>query len=80
MNPGKSRQKHISGLAIFSVIILLIIIQVQRMSVEHTYCEGEVPVPGQQVNQVGPLNMKDAGCLNAWCGMAPRLQGRDPLF
>jgi glutaredoxin len=71
MNPGKSRQKHISGLAIFSVIILLIIIQVQRMSVEHTYCEGEVPVPGQQVNQVGPLNMKDAPDVlmlgAAWC-------------
>ena len=59
-NSGKPRRKHISGLAIFAAIILLIIIQVQRMSVERTYCEGEVPVPGQQVYQAGPLNMKDA--------------------
>ena len=59
-NSNRLQRKHISGLAIFAVIILLIIVQVQRMSVERTYCEGEVPVPGQQANQAGPLNMKDA--------------------
>ena len=46
--------------AIFSVIALLIIVQTQYMSVDRTYCEGEVPVPGQQVSQADPLNIKDA--------------------
>ena len=60
------------GFAIFAVIILIIIVQTQYlMSVERTYCEGEVPVPGQQVSQAGPLNMKDAPDVlmlgAAWC-------------
>ena len=59
------------GFAIFAVIILLIIVQTQYMSVERTYCEGEVPVPGQQVSQAGPLNMRDAPDVlmlgAAWC-------------
>ena len=70
-NPGKPKRKHRSGLAIFAAIILLIIVQTQYMSVERTYCEGEVPVPGQQVSQAGPLNMKDAPDVlmlgAAWC-------------
>ena len=57
--------------AIFAVITLLIIVQTQCMSVDRTYCEGEVPVPGQQVSQVGPLNIKDAPDVlmlgAAWC-------------
>jgi len=70
-NPDKPQQKHTLGFAIFAVIILLIIVQTQYMSVERTYCEGEVPVPGQQVSQAGPLNMKDAPDVlmlgAAWC-------------
>jgi len=70
-NPDKPQRKHILGFAIFAVIILLIIVQTQYMSVERTYCEGEVPVPGQQVSQAGPLNMKDAPDVlmlgAAWC-------------
>ena len=30
------------------------------MVVEHTYCEGEVPVPGQQIKQTMPVNMEGA--------------------
>jgi len=41
------------------------------MSIDRTYCEGEVPVPGQQVIQAGPLNIKDAPDVlmlgAAWC-------------
>jgi hypothetical protein len=48
-NPGKPKRKHRSGLAIFAAIILLIIVQTQYMSVERTYCEGEVPVPDQRI-------------------------------
>ena len=70
-NPDKPRQKHRSRLAILAVILLLIIVQTQYMSVERTYCEGAVPVPGQQVTQAGPLNMKDAPDVlmlgAAWC-------------
>ena len=70
-NPDKPQRKHTLGFAIFAVIILLIIVQTQYMSVERTYCEGEVPVPGQQVSQAGPLNMKDAPDVlmlgAAWC-------------
>ena len=57
--------------AIFAVVILFIIVQTQYMSVDRTYCEGEVPVPGQQVRQAGPLNIKDAPDVlmlgAAWC-------------
>lgn len=71
-NPDNPQRKHILRFAIFAVIILLIIVQTQYlMSVERTYCEGEVPVPGQQVSQAGPLNMKDAPDVlmlgAAWC-------------
>lgn len=70
-HPDKPQRKHILGFAIFTVIILLIIVQTRNMSVERTYCEGEVPVPGQQVSQTGPLNMKDAPDVlmlgAAWC-------------
>ena len=71
-NPDKPQRKHILRFAIFEVIILIIIVQIQYlMSVERTYCEGEVPVPGQQVSQAGPLNMKDAPDVlmlgAAWC-------------
>ena len=56
---------------IFAVVILLIIVQTQFMFVDRTYCEGEVPVPGQQVSQAGPLNIKDAPDVlmlgAAWC-------------
>ena len=57
--------------AIFAVVILLIIVQTQYMSVDRIYCEGEVLVPGQQVSQAGPLNIKDAPDVlmlgAAWC-------------
>ena len=57
--------------AIFAVVILLIIVQTQYMFIDRTYCEGEVPVPGQQVSQAGPLNIKDAPDVlmlgAAWC-------------
>jgi glutaredoxin len=71
-NPDKPQRKHILRFAIFAVIILIIIVQTQYlMSVERTFCEGEVPVPGQQVSQAGPLNMKDAPDVlmlgAAWC-------------
>ena len=70
-NPGKPQRRYIPGFAIFAVIILLIIVQTQFMSVERTYCEGEVAVPGQQVSQAGTLNMKDAPDVlmlgAAWC-------------
>ena len=57
--------------AIFAVVILFIIVQTQYMSVDRTYCEGEVPVPGQQVRPAGSLNIKDAPDVlmlgAAWC-------------
>ena len=60
------------GFAIFAVIILLLIVQIPYMSVDRAYCEGEVLVPGQQVIQAGPLNIKDAApdvlmLGAAWC-------------
>ena len=68
---SKPPRKPLSGLAIFAVVILLIIVQAQRMSVEHTYCEDEVPVPGQQGNKAGSLNMEGAPDVlmlgAAWC-------------
>ena len=68
---SKPPRKPLPGLAIFTVAILLIIIQAQRISVEHTYCEGEVPVPGQQGNQTGALNIEGAPDVlmlgAAWC-------------
>ena len=57
---SKTPRKSLSGLAIFAVVILLIIVQAQRMSVEHTYCEDDVPVPGQQGNKTGSLNTEGA--------------------
>ncbi len=69
------------GLDIFALLILLIIVQAQRMSVEHSYCKDEVPVSGQQGNKAGSLNTEgapDVLMLGAvWC---PRLQGRDSLY
>jgi glutaredoxin len=70
-NPVKPQRKSMPGFAIFAVVILLIIVQTQYLSVDRTYCEGEVPVPGQQVSQAGPLNIKDAADVlmlgAAWC-------------
>ena len=70
-NSDKPRRKQLSWPVIVAAIILLIIVQTQFMSVERTYCEGEVPVPGQQVSQTGPLNMEDAPDVlmlgAAWC-------------
>ena len=59
------------GFAIFAVIILLMIVQIPYMSIDRTYCEGEVPVPGRQIIQAGPSNKKDAPDVlmlgAAWC-------------
>ena len=59
------------GFTIFAVIVLIMIVQIPYMSIDRTYCEGEVPVPGQQVIQAGPLNIKDAPDVlmlgAAWC-------------
>jgi len=59
------------GFAIFAVIILLMIVQIPYMSIDRTYCEGEVPVPGRQIIQAGPSNIKDAPDVlmlgAAWC-------------
>ena len=59
------------GFAIFAVIILLMIVQLPYMSIDRTYCEGEVPVPGRQIIQAGPSNIKDAPDVlmlgAAWC-------------
>jgi len=45
--------------------------QLKHLVVEHTYCEGEVPIPGQQIKQTKPVNMEgtpDAVILGAsWC-------------
>ena len=71
MNHDNPQRKYLPRLVIFAVIILLVIVQTQFMSVERSYCEGEVPVPGQQVSQAGALNMKDAPDVlmlgAAWC-------------
>lgn len=70
-NPDKPQRKPMLGFAIFAVIILLMIVQIPYMSIDRAYCEGEVPVPGQQVIQAGPLNIKDAPDVlmlgAAWC-------------
>ena len=70
-NPDKPQRKNMLKLAIFAVIALLIIVQTQYMFVDRTYCEGEVPVPGQQVSQAGPLNINNAPDVlmlgAAWC-------------
>jgi len=70
-NPDKPQRKHMLRFAVFAVITLLIIAQTQCMLVDRAYCEGEVPVPGQQVSQVGPLNIKDAPDVlmlgASWC-------------
>ena len=59
------------GFALFAVIILIFIVQIPYMSVDRIYCEGEVPVPGQQVIHAGKLNIKDAPDVlrlgAAWC-------------
>ena len=59
------------GFAIFAVIILLMIVQIPYMSIDRTYCDGEVPVPGRQIIQAGPSNIKDAPDVlmlgAAWC-------------
>ena len=70
-NPGKPQRKHLLRFAIFAVVILLMIVQIPFMFVDRTYCEGEVPVPGQQIIQAGPLKIKDAPDVlmlgAAWC-------------
>ena len=57
--------------AIFAVIILLMIVQIPYMSIDRTYCEGEVPVPGRRVSQAGPSDIIDAPDVlmlgAAWC-------------
>jgi len=59
------------GFAIFAVIILLMIVQIPYMSIDRTYCEGEVPVPGRQIIQAGPSDINDAPDVlmlgAAWC-------------
>ena len=69
--PDKPRRKHILGFAIFTVIILLVLGQLKHLVVEHTYCEGEVPIPGQQIKQTKLANMEgtpDVVMLGAsWC-------------
>ena len=70
-NPDKPQRKNMLRFAIFAAVILFIIAQTQYLSVDPVYCEGEVPVPGQQVRQAGPLNIKDAPDVlmlgAAWC-------------
>ena len=67
----KPRRKHILGFAIITVMILLVLGQLKHLVVEHTYCEGEVPIPGQQIKQTKPVNMEgapDVVMLGAsWC-------------
>ena len=69
--PDKTRRKHILGFTIMTVIILLVLGQLKHLVVEHTYCEGEVPIPGQQIKQTKPVNMEgtpDVVMLGAsWC-------------
>ena len=69
--PDKRRRKHILGFAIITVIILLVLGQLKHLGVEHTYCEGKVPIPGQQIKQTKQVNMEgtpDVVMLGAsWC-------------
>jgi glutaredoxin len=69
--PDQPRRKHILGFAIMTVIILLVLGQLKHMVVEHTYCEGEVPIPGQQIRQNMPVNMEGAPDVvmlgTSWC-------------
>ena len=54
-----------------TVIILLVLGQLKHMVVEHTYCEGEIPVPGQQIRQTMSVNMEAAPDVlmlgTSWC-------------
>ena len=69
--PDKPRRKHILGFAIITVMILLVLGQLKHLVIEHTYCEGEVPIPGQQIKQTKLVNMEgtpDVVMLGAsWC-------------
>jgi len=68
--PDKTRRKHILGFTIMTVIILLVLGQLKHLVVEHTYCEGEVPIPGRQIKQTKPANMEgtpDVVMLGASC-------------
>ena len=69
--PDRPRRKHILGIAIITVMILLVLGQLKHLVVEHTYCEGEVPIPGQQIKQTKPVNMEgtpDVVMLGtSWC-------------
>jgi glutaredoxin len=69
--PDKPRRKHILGFAIITVIILLALGQLKHLVVEHTYCEGEVPIPWQQIKQTNQVNIEgtpDVVMLGAsWC-------------
>ena len=69
--PDRPRRKHILGIAIITVMILLVLGQLKHLVIEHTYCEGEVPIPGQQIKQTKPVNMEgtpDVVMLGAsWC-------------
>ena len=69
--PDRPRRKHILGIAIITVMILLVLGQLKHLVIEHTYCEGEVPIPGQQIKQAKLVNMEgtpDVVMLGAsWC-------------
>jgi len=69
--PDKPRRKHLLGFAIIALIILLVLGQLKHLVVEHTYCEGEVPIPGQQIKQTKQVNIEgtpDVVMLGAsWC-------------
>ena len=69
--PDRSRRKHILGIAIITVMILLVLGQLKHLVIEHTYCEGEVPIPGQQIKQTRPVNMEDTPDVvmlgTSWC-------------
>lgn len=66
-----TKRRRIPGIVILAVVILLLAVQAQRMSVQHRYCEGEVPVPGNQAAPQGALsqaNPPDVLMLGAsWC-------------
>jgi glutaredoxin len=69
--PDRPRRKHILGIAIITVMILLVLGQLKHLVIEHTYCESEVPIPGQQIKQTKPVNMEgtpDVVMLGtSWC-------------
>jgi glutaredoxin len=69
--PDRPRRKHILGIAIITVMILLVLGQLKHLVIEHTYCEGEVPIPGQQIKHTKPVNMEgtpDVVMLGtSWC-------------